>query len=87
MSGLEILIIVAIFIAVFWPSKSEGKRKFLLFRIGSRLRRRRVPEPVVPVRKKTSDEPPLRAAKPPAVRIGKSRRAYAPHRHAPAPGR
>jgi hypothetical protein len=80
MSGLEIILIIGLFVIILWPSRMG---KGFLSRLKSRLAPRRRTaatrikrnEPARPA-SPAAPEKPVKPAWPPAVRVGKTRRAY-----------
>lgn len=80
MSGVEFLLVLAVLAIVFWPSK-KGKGRLARARgwfapckktSGARTRAAGLARSPAPAPR----EEPVKPAQPPAVRVGRSRRAY-----------
>lgn len=80
MSGLEFVLVLVVLAIAFWPSK-KGKGLFARARgwfaprtktSGARTKAAGLARPPAPAPR----EEPVKPAQPPAVRVGRSRRAY-----------
>ncbi|MEK6709862.1 MAG: hypothetical protein AABZ64_04705 [Nitrospinota bacterium] len=84
MSGLELVLVLAVFAFVLWPRKKKGGFRVTLQRWltgqrkGTVATRIKVEEPVRPATQPQAVrvEEIVKPAQPPAVRIGRTRRAY-----------